>query len=179
MKKIFSIKQFLSIIATTVLFFACADLDLPSDGRLTFKEIFANYRMTKNFYKTCRNYMPQFGLTYNDNTPLASYSDEAHDAGDNKSGTGVYAWYNNQTSPFNNPLTYSTNWWDHYFQGIRKCNTFLSSVNDPALATAIISEEEKNGWIAEIYVARAFYYLQLIKRYGGVPLIETPLRGNA
>jgi hypothetical protein len=173
MKKIFSIKT-VSIIATTILFFACADFDLPSDGRITFNEIFANYRMTKNYYKICRDYIPGIGLTYNDATPLASYSDEAHDAGDNKSGTGVYAWYNNQTSPFNNPLTYSTNWWDHYFQGIRKCNRFLSCINDPTLATAIIREEEKNGWIAEIHLVRAFCYLQLIKRYGGVPLIETP-----
>jgi hypothetical protein len=173
MKKTFFNKT-VSIIATTLLFFACADLDLPSDGRLTFKDIFANYTMTKNFYGTCRSHIPQFGLTYSDNTPLASYSDEAHDAGDNKSGTGVNAWYNNRTSPFSNPLTFSTNWWSHYFQGIRKCNTFLASINDPTLATAIISEEEKNGWIAEIRVARAFYYLQLIKRYGGVPLIETP-----
>ncbi|MDR2384661.1 MAG: RagB/SusD family nutrient uptake outer membrane protein [Tannerella sp.] len=167
-------KKTFFIIITMLLSFSCADLDLPSDGRLTFKDIFANYSMTRNFYGTCRAYIPQIGLTYSDNTPLASYSDEAHDAGDNKSGTGVYAWYNNRTSPFSNPLTYNTDWWAHYFQAIRKCNTFLASINDPSLATAIINEEEKNGWIAEIRVARAFYYLQLIKRYGGVPLIETP-----
>ncbi len=173
MKKIF-FNKIVSIIAVIVLSFACADLDLPSDGRQTFKDIFANYPMTRNFYGTCRGYIPQYGLVYSDNTPLASYSDEAHDAGDNKSGTGVNAWYNNRTSPFNNPLIYTFDWWGHFFQGIRKCNTFLASINDPELATAVISEEEKNGWIAEIHVARAFYYLQLIKRYGGVPLIDTP-----
>ena len=27
-------------------------------------------------------------------------------------------------------------------------------------------------------VARGFYYLQLIKRYGGVPLIDTPYETN-
>jgi hypothetical protein len=164
----------ISIIAATVLLFACADLDLPSDGRLTFKEIFSNYTMTRNFYETCRSYIPQYGLVYNDNTPLASYCDEAHDAGDNKSGTGVNDWYNNRTSPFKNPLTYSYDWWGQLFQGIRKCNTFLASINDPELTTAVINEEEKNGRIAEVRVARAFYYLQLIKRYGGVPLIDTP-----
>jgi hypothetical protein len=164
----------ISIVAATVLLFACADLDLPSDGRLTYKEIFSNYAMTRNFYRTCRSYIPQYGLVYNDNTPLASYCDEAHDAGDNKSGTGVYDWYNNRTSPFRNPLTYSYDWWGRLFQGIRKCNTFLASINDPELAIAVINEEEKNGWIAEVRVVRAFYYLQLIKRYGGVPLIDTP-----
>ncbi|MDR1156432.1 MAG: RagB/SusD family nutrient uptake outer membrane protein [Bacteroidales bacterium] len=173
MKKIFYSKT-VSILAVIVLSFACADLDLPSDGRLTFRDIFANYAMTRNFYGTCRAYIPQYGLVYSDNTPLASYSDEAHDAGDNRSGTGVNDWYNNRTSPFGNPLAYSIDWWGHLFQGIRKCNVFLASVNDPELATAVISEEEKNGWIAEVQVVRAFYYLQLIKRYGGVPLIDTP-----
>ena len=46
------------------------------------------------------------------------------------------------------------------------------------MATYTFNEVEKNGWIAEVRVARAYYYLQLIKRYGGVPLIETPYETN-
>ncbi len=68
--------------------------------------------------------------------------------------------------------------WSHYFEGIRRCNTFLLCINDPEMATYTFNEVEKNGWIAEVRVARAFYYLQLIKRYGGVPLIETPYETN-
>lgn len=164
----------ISIAAIMILSFSCADLDLPSDGRLTYNEIFGNYTLTKNFFGTCRSNILQFGLTYQNNTPLASFTDEAHDASDNQSGTAVNAWYNNRTSAFSNPLTYSTNFWGHYFQGIRKVNTFLSYINDPEYATAVISDEEKNGWIAELRLARAFYYLQLIKRYGGVPIMDTP-----
>ncbi|MDR1666168.1 MAG: RagB/SusD family nutrient uptake outer membrane protein [Bacteroidales bacterium] len=167
-----------SILKTSwvgVIFFAfsCADLDIASDGRLTMEQIFGNYRLTSNFANSCRHWVPGIGLSYGNNTPLASFCDEAHDAGDNTSGA-VNDWYNNRTSPFSNPLTYTQDTWDHYFQGIRKCNVFLSSIADPELATAIISEDEKNGWIAEVRVLRAFYYLQLIKRYGGVPLIDDP-----
>ena len=68
--------------------------------------------------------------------------------------------------------------WSHYFEGIRRCNTFLLCIDDPEMATYAFNEVEKNGWIAEVRVARAFYYLQLIKRYGGVPLIETPYETN-
>ncbi|WP_298648141.1 RagB/SusD family nutrient uptake outer membrane protein [uncultured Proteiniphilum sp.] len=85
----------------------------------------------------------------------------------------VNDWYNNRTSSSNNPVEGSYSW-AHYFQGIRKCNTFLTSINDPEIATAQIDEDEKNGWIGEVLVLRAFYYLQLIKRYGGVPIISAP-----
>ena len=162
------------IIPVLVLCCACADLDLPSDGRLTYKDIFASYQMTKNYYTSCRSYMPSFGLEYSNSTPLASYCDEAHDTDDTRSGSGVNAWYNDRTSPFNNPLTLTTDWWIRMFQGIRKCNTFLLYINNPEYATAEINEVEKNGWIAEIYVMRAFYYLQIIKRYGGAPITDTP-----
>ncbi|MDR1666452.1 MAG: RagB/SusD family nutrient uptake outer membrane protein [Bacteroidales bacterium] len=160
-----------TILASVILIsFSCADLDIPSDGRLTMKEIFGNYLMTSNFANSCRAWILAIGLHYGNSTPLASFCDEAHDASDNMGGA-VNDWYNNRTSPFYNPLG---DVWEHYYNGIRKCNVFLSSIADPELATAIISEEEKNGWIAEVRVVRAFYYLQLIKRYGGVPLVDTP-----
>jgi hypothetical protein len=173
MKKIFSIKT-VSIIATTVLFFACADLDLPSDGRVTMKEIFGDYSRTKNYYLNCRN-LPQFGFIYqNVTTPLASFCDEAHDASDGVNGD-VNDWYAGRVSATYNPLTRSYfNPWDFYFQVIQRCNKFLVSINDPELTTYKFNEDEKNGWIAEVRVARAFYYLQLIKRYGGVPLMDVP-----
>ena len=152
---------------------SCVDLDLPSDGRLTLQDMFGSYHRTRNYYHSCRNYFPQVGFMYQgQRTPLASFSDEAHDASDGVSGA-VNDWYNNRTSSANNPAVGAYSW-AHYFQGIRKCNTFLTSINDPELATAEIEEDEKEGWIGEVRVLRAFYYLQLIKRYGGVPIIETP-----
>lgn len=162
------------IIAITLFSInSCADLDLPSDGRLTLKDIFNSYHRTRNYYGNCRSYFPQVGFMYQGNrTPLASFSDEAHDASNGVSGA-VFDWYNNRTSASNNPVAGSYSW-AHYFQGIRKCNSFLANINDPEMATAIIDEDEKNGWIGEVHVLRAFYYLQLIKRYGGVPLISTP-----
>lgn len=169
-------KEYIKLIFTALILLciqSCADLDLPSDGRLTLKDMFSSYQRTKNYYNSCKAYFPQVGFMYQEQrTPLASFSDEAHDASDGVSGA-VFDWYNNRTSSSNNPVAGSYSW-AHYFQGIRKCNTFLASINDPELATAVIDEDEKNGWIGEILVLRAFYYLQLIKRYGGVPIIDTP-----
>ncbi len=160
------------IVVVTVGLVSCAELELPSDGRLTLEDIFSEYNTTRNYFDRCRDYIPQVGFTYG-NTPLASFSDEAHDASDGISGV-VNDWYNNSTSPANNPLTANLNAWAHYFTGVRKCNTFLESINDQAISTASLDEDEKNGWIGEVLVLRAYYYLQLIKRYGGVPIITAP-----
>lgn len=152
---------------------SCVDLDLPSDGRLTLKDMFGSYQLTRNYHASVRSYFPEVGFMYQGRqTPLASFSDEAHDASDGMSGA-VNNWYNSRTSSSNNPVSGAYSW-GHYFQAIRKCNTFLASINDPSIATAAIDEDEKNGWIGEVLVLRAYFYLQLIKRYGGVPIIDTP-----
>ena len=169
-KRIFKIS---AIILAVLFVTSCVDLDLPSDGRLSLNEIFNNYQRTRNYYGACLGYMPQVGFTFQGNTtPLASFSDEAHDASDGLNGN-VNDWYNNRASSTNNPVegNYS---WGHYFQGIRKCNSFLQSINDPSIATANIDENEKNGWIGGVLTLRAYLYLQLVKRFGGVPLINTP-----
>lgn len=150
---------------------SCADLDLPSDGRMTLNDMFSNYQRTRNYFQSVRDFMPQVGFSYGQ-TPLASFSDEAHDASDGVS-SGVNNWYNNRTSATNNPVAGSYSW-NHYFQAIRKCNTFLANINDPNVATAVIDEDEKNGWIGEVLVMRAYFYLQLAKRFGGVPIISSP-----
>jgi hypothetical protein len=131
---------------------ACVDLDLPSDGRLTRDEIFSEYSRVKNYYSQCYAYIPAIGFTYGD-TPLASFSDEAHDASDGVGGP-VYDWYNNRISASNNPLG---SYWAPLFAGIFKCNTFLQSVGNPEITTATIDPVEKDGWMAEARVLRAFY----------------------
>jgi hypothetical protein len=148
---------------------------MPSDGRVTLNDIFNTYHRTRNYYNSCIAAIPQVGFTYqNQTTPLASFCDEAHDASDGVSGA-VFDWYTGITSSTHNPLTEGyQDPWNHYFQAIRRCNTFLACITDPEVATYDFNETEKNGWIAEIRVARAYFYLQLIRRYGGVPLIDSP-----
>jgi hypothetical protein len=171
MKK--SIFKLYSIVLIVLIFASCADLDLPSDGRLPKEDLFSEYYRVKNYYNQCYAYIPVAGFTYG-NTPLASFSDEAHDASDGVSGP-VNNWYNNRTSATNNPVD---GHWESLFEGIFKCNTFLQSVSNPEIATATLDPVERDGWLAEIRVLRAFYYLQLIKRYGGVPIMDVPYEIN-
>jgi len=155
---------------------SCVDLDLPSDGRLQLEDIFSEYARTKAYYNQCYYRLSNAdgiqtgGFVYEPTTLLASFSDEAQDASDGVVGN-VNQWYNNAATAYMNPVGDP---WGAYFQAIRVCNTFLTCMRDPTMATANIGADERNGWIAEVRVLRAYYYLQLIKRYGGVPIIETP-----
>lgn len=148
---------------------ACADLDLPNDGRISYQELFSSYSKIRNYYNLSTT-IPNIGFTYS-NSPLASYCDEAHDASDMISNGGVYKWYNDLLTPTSNPLG---NVWGTYYTLIGRCNTFLQYMTDLALPYKFNNPDEKAGYIAEVRVARAYYYLQLIKRYGGVPIIDTP-----
>ena len=147
---------------------SCVDLDLPTDGRMSYQQIFSDYRYTLNYYVQCVS-IPGMGFDYN-SSPLASYCDEAHDASDMVNGA-VYSWYNNQATARSFPLG---SVWTQYYTLIGRCNTFLKCIDEPG-THEFKNPAEKEGLIARVRVARAYYYLQLIKRYGGVPIIDTPL----
>lgn len=173
MKKIITAIAAFALVAGTI---SCSEmLELDPDGRVTIEQVFSTYYRTNEYFNSCYNYVPQIGLTYDGgSTALASFCDEAHDANDHKDGS-VTGWYEGWTSSTYNPLTAgATDFWSNQFQGIRKCNSFLKYIQDPAIATYDFNEEQKAGWIAQIRVLRAYYYLMLIKCYGGVPIIDTP-----
>ena len=149
---------------------SCADLDVRSDGRVTYEDIFRHYGRTKNYFTGCINKIPNISLTSYGGTALASFCDEAHDASDCADGA-VSDWYKGYATASYFPITSP---WGALYEAIRHCTTFLLYINDPEVATYSFREGEKNGWIAQVRVARAFYYLQLIKRYGGVPLVTVP-----
>lgn len=77
--------------------------------------------------------------------------------------------------------------YNNYYEGIRAANFFLDYVKDGKgvqiltqnrdITNDKVSYErdlQSLGWmIAEAHVARAYYYAELIKMYGGVPIIES------
>ena len=80
-------------------------------------------------------------------------------------------------SRFNRPAQYFTNgaisvlnnpdaYWGTAYAGIRRVNIFLANIDRvPALPANIVL------WKAEARFIRAMLYFELVKRYGGVPLI--------
>jgi hypothetical protein len=142
-------------------------LDLPTDGRIDIDDVFSDYNRTRGYLNSCYGFCPP---PYMDR---ASFTDEAQDADDITSGSRYTMWYGGNITA-QTYASYSADGtpWDTLYQGILKCNTFIENIRT---ATVYASEEEKAGWTAQAHALRALYYLQLVKRYGGVPIFKTPL----
>jgi hypothetical protein len=122
------------------------------------------------------NYLPQFNR-YGGNALLAAGCDEADFAlfgNIQRFNTG--AW-----DPFTNP----DDVWGTYYRAIRHANLFLEKTTDFRSLLVVDTINNKANYIidvddfiklrAEARFLRAYYYMELIKRYGGVPIITTVL----
>ena len=124
----------------------------------------------------------QYGYTAIDNNIFASVSDEAQ-----QTAASFNALVFNQgvINASNNPDggLYKT-----YYDGIRACNFFLNyAINGDTLlrlnrdvitdAVGYANDKQNLAWyVAEAHIAKAYYYAELIKRYGGVPIIPQTLQ---
>ncbi len=56
--------------------------------------------------------------------------------------------------------------WSAAYKGISRCNTCIDNV-----APMVIDEKIKNEVLGQAYFIRAYWYLRLVRLYGGVPLV--------
>lgn len=159
------------IIAAAGVFFSCnKQLDLPTDGRISMEQVFSDYNRTRGYLNSCYGFTP---APYMDRS---SFTDEAQDADDNSSTSRYAIWYNGAITSDSYPqFSADGSPWGKLYEGIRKCNVFIENIKT---ATVYATDAEKGAWTAQAHALRALYYLQLIKRYGGVPLFDKPLDVN-
>lgn len=144
-------------------------LDKAESGGISDKELFSDYAQTEaflaNIYATgigAGDWMPVYSFTY------AAACDEAKCPYPFAYGTINYT--NGLISPTNNPIDI----WAKSYQNIRKVNIFLQHIDDlPVNSQA--QEEGKSRMKGEAHFMRAFFYHELYRRYGAVPLLDRPL----
>lgn len=66
------------------------------------------------------------------------------------------------------------NYYRAKYQGIIRCNLALQKVSEYE-PDETLSEERKNCLLGEAHFLRGFYYFQLVRLFGGVPLVEDVL----
>ncbi len=165
-------KKYIVLLFMAVLALpACNEmLDLRDNGTTDMSQVFTDRDKTRGYINSCYNYVvaPQLRA--------GSFTDDAQDAQGITSGTKFDYWYNQSLNATNyGSYNYDGDPWAHYFQGIRKCNVFLDNIEG---ATARMTEQERAAWSAQAKVLRALYYMQLVKRYGAVPLFTSDLGTN-
>ncbi|WP_345955578.1 RagB/SusD family nutrient uptake outer membrane protein [Mucilaginibacter sp. PAMB04168] len=67
---------------------------------------------------------------------------------------------------------YTLTFWANCYSGIRRANLFLANINKVP-----VTAQTKQYWISEARFLRAYFYWELLKRYGGVPLIGDTVYG--
>ena len=161
------------LLSLSFLFFGCSSaMDAPNDGRLeTMGDVFSHYMRIKNLLVDNQSRMAApvgNGFEFA-GLMLASYCDEAQDADQN---SDAWKWYRGQVDARYMP-TEGHAGWSFMFTGVNNCNTALSYLRDPDF-TADYGEDIRSALCAQFYSMRAFFYLQLVKRWGGVPIISRP-----
>ncbi|HWK56800.1 MAG TPA: RagB/SusD family nutrient uptake outer membrane protein [Parapedobacter sp.] len=162
-------KIFIQLLVLVGLFFgtSCSSmLDPEDDGRVTYEFIFSNQFKIQQLYSSC------FSTIVSPNIMSASFTDEAQDA-DYLTNSSLINWYNGNITAANHGInTFGGDPWNTLYTFIRRCNVFLTYIHDE---TAGLPADQKAGYIAEVHAMRAYYYWQLAKRYGGVPIVTKPL----
>ncbi|MEI6946337.1 RagB/SusD family nutrient uptake outer membrane protein [Paraflavisolibacter sp. H34] len=146
-------------------FFACKKIEAEPKGYLTEDLLWdttdSTGTVTAFFLNNLYNYIPDgFNRVYGDFLDAAS-----GDAIPSRNNTAVEFYTNGLVSMLNNPDPY----WGNSYYGIRQANIFLQNYQKAPLKASMASF--KTSWPAEARFIRALLYFELVKRYGGVPLV--------
>lgn len=172
MKKIFLIPIIIILVS------GCDYLDIVPDNLATIEMAFNNRNSAQQFLATCYSYVPvQASVT--ENFALV--------AGDEIWYYAEQDYYMNNTTSLRlakglqNVADPYCNFWEgsrggyNLFVAIRDCNIFLENLRDiPGLETT-----ERDWWLAEVKVLKAYFHFLLMRMYGPIPIIETNLSVDA
>ena len=179
--QIMKIRTIISAFVIASISSACSGfLDTSIDRNSTEETIKTNYSSIWGFGRAI--YTPLgYGFGMIDSNIFATASDEAQQT---SAQSNVIYFNKGMLNENVNPLfTYYRN----YYEGIRAANFFLDYVGDGKgeallaqnrnLVTDAVNYQrdlQSLAWFkAEAHVARAYYYSELAKMYGGVPIVES------
>ena len=168
-----------------ILFGSCSDvLDISPDGTQTTEDIFSDETLTGGYLTACYDKFMSYGYGYTgiENMNVA-ISDDAWSIGRNGAKSaylyqgicttdGDIGWgqVGNMLAYQSNMFGYNVGAWEHFYKRIRRLNVFLSQIE----TAAVPSEAERAQWTAEAKVLRAYFYYELIQRYGKAFIVTDP-----
>lgn len=166
------------MICGAICFSACK-LDPEIELNLTEDDVFHTYNNSMARLNACYLYLPD-GLNYIGSAMLAAASDEAEFY---NLGSSIQKFNTGSWNAISNP----DGAWGRCWNGIYTCNNFLANCDEIDLDYLRLDPDPtvqaryqtylKNikRWHFEARFLRAYYYYEIIMRYGGVPVITAPL----
>ena len=167
MKKIFSMICGLALLAG-----GCNYLDIvPEDDIQTVETIFEQRTQVDQWVATCYRNVPTFAsIPHN----------VAYTGADELVGNDIHRYSGNMITGtidgfkigdgLQSALSPISNSWlgSSYYGTIQYCNTFFENID----RTHNMTQDEKDLWTAEVKAVKAFYYFQLVRKYGPIILID-------
>ncbi|WP_400261939.1 RagB/SusD family nutrient uptake outer membrane protein [Sphingobacterium sp. SG20118] len=146
-------------------FSSCSNyLDVKPLDSFTGDAIFTDIKLTETYvnkrYTEMRDGFGNFGLRY--------ISDEAYH---NFNSGNPYLYNRGEVTP-GQYGDYST--WDAYYEAIKNCNIFFENIDQLKAG-----QSEVDRLTGEMIFLRAFFYADLVARFGGVPLITNTFGLNS
>ena len=176
--------KLINLLLFVILFGGCNDfLDTKIDTNMTPEDLETN-RGTLWAFATAFYTPITYGFQIIDNNIFAAVTDEAQQT---SASGNVYYFNKGIINADVNPLSYLYN---EYYEGIRAANYFveyakngeqLLGLNRDTVRDVVNYNRDLrrlNWYRAESQIAKAYYYSELIKMYGGVPIVETLLDGK-
>ncbi len=158
-----------------ILFSACEKdfLNVVPDNIATIDLAFNNRATAERFLSTCYTYIPEHAHVEQNFSLLAGdeiwYYAENDFYMNNETSFRLAKGMQNGTSPY-------LNYWEggrgaphSLYVALRDCNIFL----DNLVSVPGLEEEERQRWLAEVKVLKAFYHFWLLRMYGPIPTIKT------
>ena len=161
------INKYIAIVCTALVFGGCS-LDYDENNGDSKELAYAYYDNMERLVTYVYSFLPD-DLDRNDGAMMEAATDNA-----------IYSWENNAIYNICNdvwsPLNTIDTGWD-YFKPIRSVNSFLENFDIDALKEFEFNDDyeeimaKATLFPSEMRFLRAFYYFELAKRYGSVPLL--------
>ena len=158
-----------------ILFSSCEKdfLNVVPDNIATIDLAFNNRATAERFLSTCYTYIPEHAHIEQNFSLLAGdevwYYAENDFYMNSETSFRLAKGMQNVTSPY-------LNYWEggrgarhSLYVALRDCNIFLENL----VAVPGLEEDERQRWLAEAKVLKAFYHFWLLRMYGPIPTIKT------
>ncbi|MBC7867673.1 MAG: RagB/SusD family nutrient uptake outer membrane protein [Gloeobacteraceae cyanobacterium ES-bin-316] len=165
------------LLVLMVVFGSCQKLDRELETDITQEQIAGSFVNVQNLLNGVYGELREGFLDIDGEAMMASTTDEAEHTDETNT---VQQFNQGSWNAANNPADV----WGPAFRAVRRTNLFLETA-DPAKVnldafktdptTLALRMAEVNRWRYEARFLRAFFYFELVKRYGGVPIITRTL----
>ena len=162
-----------SSIAVLLLSSCNPILDREMILTMTEKQALESYDVAQKRVNGLYTYLPN-GFSPVGGAMMAAASDEAEYS---VASSSVHMFNNGSWNPLNNP---DNVWTYYYYQGIRQATLFLETADQINMERYKLDPQNQadyemrmaniERWKYEARFLRAYFYSELVKRYGGVPL---------